>query len=93
MRSSAPAFRHPCYFGTDVDSREKLVAHNHTVEEIRDIIGVDSLGYLSCESAEKIAANSTGFCTGCFTGVYPTEAPKYNTKSKYERIIVEGDKK
>lgn len=93
MRSSAPAFRHPCYFGTDVDSRDNLIAHNHTVEEIRDMIGVDSLGYLSTESAQKIAENTCGFCTGCFTGVYPCEPPKFNMKSKFERSIMEGDNK
>jgi len=92
MRCSAPAFRHPCYFGT-VDSGDKLVAHNRTEDEIRDIIGVDSLGYLSTEGAQKIAENTCGFCTGCFTGVYPTEPPKFNTKSKFERSIMEGDKK
>ena len=46
MRISSPPFMHPCYYGTDVDSRENLIACHHSVEEIADIIGADSLGYL-----------------------------------------------
>ena len=89
MRSSAPPFLYPCYFGTDVDSQENLIAHNHTVEEIRQIIGVDSLGYLSCENAHKLAENTTGFCTACFDGKYPCTPPKQPDKSKFERGIDE----
>ena len=76
MRSSAPAFKNPCYFGTDIDSRDKLIACKHSIEEICQIIGADSLGYLSCESAKKLADNSHGFCTACFDGKYPVEPPK-----------------
>ena len=93
MRSSAPPFLYPCYFGTDIDSPEKLIAHNHTIEEIREIIGVDSLGYLSKENALKLTNNSSGFCTGCFTGVYPTEPPKHVDRSKFEMSIMEEDLK
>jgi len=91
MRSSAPAYRFPCYFGTDIDSCEKLIAHNHSVEEIRDIIGVDSLGYLSCEHVMKLAPNTPdGFCAGCFTGEYPCEKPLHpDQRSKFERSIME----
>ena len=91
MRSSAPPFLYPCYFGTDIDSPEKLIAHNHTIEEIRDIIGVDTLGYLSKENALKLTENSTGFCVGCFTGAYPTEPPKQVDRSKFELSIMEED--
>ena len=93
MRSSAPPFLYPCYFGTDIDSPERLIAHNHTVEEIKDIIGVDSLGYLSKENALRLTQNSCGFCVGCFTGEYPTEPPKHVDRSKFEMSIMEEDLK
>ena len=91
MRSSAPPFMNPCYFGTDIDSRDKLIACKHSIEEICQIIGADSLGYLSCESARKLADNSHGFCTACFDGKYPVEPPVGCTKNKYERKISEAE--
>jgi len=71
--SSAPPFLWPCYFGTDVPSRDQLIAVNHTIDEICEIIGADSVGFLSTESLLKIApkASCDGFCDGCFTGKYP----------------------
>ena len=72
MRSSAPPFIAPCYFGTDIPDRKNLIACHHSVEEIKDIIGADSLGFLSLEGLHKIAPQaSCGFCDGCFTGNYP----------------------
>ena len=89
MRSSAPPFLYPCYYGTDVDSQKNLVAWNRTVEEVRQIIGVDSLGYLSCENAHKLAENTTGFCTACFDGKYPCTPPKKPDKTRFERGVEE----
>ena len=90
MRSSAPPFLNPCYFGTDIDSRDKLIACQYTQEEICKIIGVDSLGFLSCESARKLADNSHGFCTACFDGNYPVEpplaAPRTSTSARSRRL-------
>ena len=65
MRVSAPPFKNPCYYGTDIDSRENLIACHHTVEETAKIIGVDSLGYLSVDSVKKIACGvkGKGYCT------------------------------
>ena len=72
MRSSAPPFIAPCYFGTDIPNRENLIACRYSVEEIRDLIGADSLGFLSLEDLHHIAPDaSCGFCDGCFTGQYP----------------------
>lgn len=72
MRSSAPPFIAPCYFGTDIPDRKNLIACHHSVEEIRDMIGADSLGFLTLESLHKIAPQaSCGFCDGCFTDNYP----------------------
>ena len=88
FRSSAPEFLYPCYFGTDVDSRENLIAANHSLEEMREMIGVDSLGFLSVDSVRKIAENNhCEFCTGCFTGEYPVDPPKMTKKSKFEQKI------
>ena len=75
MRSSAPPFIAPCYFGTDIPDREDLIATHHTVEEIRQMIGADSLAFLSHKALMKIAPDAQrGFCDGCFTGKYPKGA-------------------
>lgn len=89
MLVSCPPFRHPCYFGTDIDSRENLIACRlDRVEDIAREIGADSLGYLSVESVKKIARGADcGFCTGCFTGRYPAPVPKEAPKDKFEQKI------
>ena len=55
MRISAPPFLHPCYFGTDIPSEDQLIAHNRTVEDIRRIIGADSLAYLRLDRLSQMA--------------------------------------
>ena len=75
MRVSAPPFLHPCYFGTDIPSRSELVACNYSLEEIRQMIHVDTLGYLKTERLDQLADRST-ICKGCFTGHYPMEVPQ-----------------
>lgn len=95
MRVSAPPFLNPCYYGTDIDSRENLIAASHSVEEIAKIIGVDSLGYLSVESVKQIAKglHGTGYCTACFNGDYPTEIPETTSKNRFEsKISAQGKK-
>lgn len=88
--SSAPKFLYPCYFGIDVDSRENLFAANHTEEEMRQILNVDSLGFLSVEGVRKIAQGCRlGFCTACFSGDYPVPPPAAPQKSKFEQRISE----
>lgn len=91
LRSSAPAFLNPCYYGTDVDSKDSLIACNHTVEEITKITGADSLGYLRLEDVTRLAECSTckGYCTACFDGNYPTDIPKGPVYDKYDRKISE----
>ncbi|MBE6741028.1 MAG: amidophosphoribosyltransferase [Ruminococcaceae bacterium] len=86
MRVSAPPFRHPCHFGTDIDSSDNLIACQYdTVEEIAKVIGVDSLGYLSVEATHKIAEGaSVCFCDGCFTGNYPLKVPEQISKNKFD---------
>ena len=90
FRVSSPPFRFPCYFGTDVDSRENLIACKYdSVEEIAKVIGVDSLAYLSLDASHKLADTSCGFCDGCFSGNYPVPAPTEIYKSKFEEKISE----
>ena len=81
MRISAPPFKYPCYFGTDVDTQENLIAWHYSIEEIKEKLGVDSLGYLSIEHVKEIAKkDGCEYCTGCFTGEYPMEVPKESQK-------------
>ena len=92
IRLSAPPFTHPCYFGTDIDSTDNLIAANHTMEEIREIIGVDSIGFLSIEACDKLAAGAhCGFCKGCFTGEYPVDPPASTRKMKFETPLHEKE--
>ena len=91
-RLSSPPFINMCYFGTDIDSVENLIARNHTLEEIREIIGVDSIGFLSVEACDKLAEHSTcGFCKGCFTGEYPSEPPVCMRKLRAETRLSEKE--
>lgn len=77
-------------WGTDIDSKENLIACKMTNEEICEYIGADSLGYLSVESVKKLAGNSKcDFCVGCFTEKYPIEVPKDMPKDKFESKISE----
>ena len=70
--SSAPKFIRPCFYGTDIPSREVLFAYNYSTEEMRRIIGADTLGFLSLDSLKEIAPDSKcGFCDACFTDSYP----------------------
>ena len=93
MRVSAPPFISECYYGTDIDDAEKLIANHHTVEEIAGIIGVDSLGYLSVEDVVRLAGDEAGgFCTACFGGGYPTAIPSAGEKDRFENKIHAGKK-
>ncbi|MBQ3126004.1 MAG: amidophosphoribosyltransferase [Clostridia bacterium] len=84
MRVASAPYLYPCYYGTDVNSPEKLIAHGRSVEEVAKIIGVDSLGYLSMESINRFVPEcKRGFCTACFDGNYPTSVPTCKEKSRY----------
>ena len=88
MRISSPPFKNPCYFGTDIDSREYLIACQMTIDEIRKSVGADSLGYLSVENLMKIPVGADcGFCAGCFTSKYPIEVPESLEKNRFERQL------
>lgn len=98
MRISAPPFLHPCYYGTDIDSEEHLIANKHTVPEIAEIIGADSLGYLpveklGCLMQERYDDYFSGYCSACFDGRYPTKIPEKNSKDRFERPLSERTQK
>jgi amidophosphoribosyltransferase len=92
MRISSPPFLNPCYYGTDFDSRDHLIACRYSAEEIAKMMDVDSLGYLGLESVKLLTGkeNACEFCTACFDGKYPTEIPEETPPSKYDRKLSEG---
>lgn len=85
VRISSPPFLYPCYFGTDVPTGDQLIAHNNSIEQIRDMIGADSLGYLDARRLSEMIGGDTGYCDACFTGKYPIEPPKEDIRGEYER--------
>ncbi len=98
MRISAPPFLHPCYYGTDIDSEEHLIANKHTVSEIAELIGADSLGYLpveklGCLMQERYPDYFSGYCSACFDGKYPTEIPTDTRKDRFEMPLSQKEKK
>lgn len=74
MRVSSPPFLHPCYFGTDIPSEDQLIAYNRSIEEIRQVIGADSLGYLELNRLSDMV-DGLPYCAGCFTNEYPMDPP------------------
>ncbi len=83
VRISSPPFLNPCYYGTDIDSREHLIACRNTTEEIARIIGADSLGYLPIEALSSLTG-ADNYCSACFDGVYPTKIPTDVRKERFE---------
>lgn len=77
VRISSPPFLHPCYFGTDVPSNDQLIAASHSTEEIRKMIGADSLGYMQTDYLEGMAGGLP-LCKACFDGNYPMDIPDYS---------------
>lgn len=84
VRISSPPFLWPCYFGTDIPARDQLIAYKHSVEEIREIIGADSLAYLDINRLEELSEGK-GICKGCFNGKYPMEPPKEDIRGEYQK--------
>ena len=91
MRISSPPFLHPCYYGTDIDSEEHLIACRHSVSEIAEMIGADSLGYLPVEELHSLTGNEE-FCSACFSGDYPTAIPADTRKDRFEQRLSEKKK-
>ena len=91
MRVSAPPFLHPCFYGTDIDSEEHLIACRHSTAEIAEMLGVDSLGYLPVDSLGELAG-SEQICRACFDGRYPTPIPADSGKNRFEQKLSERKK-
>ncbi|MDD6174519.1 MAG: amidophosphoribosyltransferase [Firmicutes bacterium] len=89
LRVTAPPFRFPCFFGTDIRSKEHLIACRMSREEMTASVGADSIGFLSLENARRIAGNGVGLCDACFTGQYPIPVPEKLPTSKYEQKIIQ----
>ena len=86
LRVSSPPYRWPCYFGMDTSDRSTLIASRMTVDEIKEHLGADSLGYLSLESLlAATGVADAGFCTACLSGEYPTDIPEVSDKFQLER--------
>ncbi len=83
VRISSPPFLWPCYFGTDVPARNQLIAYNRSVEEIREVIGADSLAYLQPNRLIEMVGYLP-ICDGCFTGKYPIEPPKEDIRGEFQ---------
>ena len=85
VRISSPPFLHPCDFGTDVPSNDQLIAHSHTTQEICEMIGADSLGYMEVSKLKDMVGDM-GFCDACFTGNYPMEVPDGDISMAFEEL-------
>ena len=86
LRVSCPPIRHPCFYGIDFPTSEELIAHNRTVEQIRDFLEVDSVAYLSLEgllSAMKFPEDD--YCTACWSGRYKVPIDQPQSKFSFER--------
>lgn len=89
VRSSAPQFLNPCYYGTDIASRAVLIACQHTPEEMARMFGADSVGFLPLEDVYKLGVGGKckGYCSACFSGEYPTVEPQEDKSKKYDQKI------
>ncbi|MFA9378593.1 MAG: amidophosphoribosyltransferase [Lachnotalea sp.] len=84
VRVSSPPFLYPCFFGTDIPSREQLIAYNRTVDDIKKVIGADSLAYLEINRLGEMVEHLP-HCTGCFTGKYPMDPPTEDIRGEYQK--------
>jgi amidophosphoribosyltransferase len=94
VRVCAPPIENPCHFGVDMATKGEFVATDRTIDEIRQFIGADSLGYLSVEALhEAVSGNRSGegFCDACFTGRYPIPVQLQLDKLSLERTLAPGD--
>ncbi len=85
FRIASPIVKFPCYFGIDTPYRNELIGSNMTVEEMKNIIGADSLGYISIDGLLNSLDKDKGFCLGCFSGEYPISAPIEAPKERLEK--------
>ncbi len=84
LRISSPPWRWPCFYGIDTPSHEELLATGNSVDEMADILGADSLAFISIDNLKAAIGVDTGFCDACFTGDYPTSVPATATPVSLE---------
>ena len=91
VMSSAPPFMNPCYYGTDIDSRDKLIACKMSTDEIAKHVGADSVGYLDINHLHMLLGTKKdeGYCHACFSGEYPTKEPTTTVLDKFVHKISE----
>lgn len=87
VRITCPPIAHPCYMGVDMGTYDEMIAHRHTLDEIRDYIGADSLHFLSVEGMMRALGRREGYCNACFTGVYPLEIDRTHIKTGFEKAL------
>ena len=93
VRISCPPIRYPCFYGMDFPTRGELIAAWHSVEQIREYLDVDSLGYLSVEKlVDSMPEENRGYCTACFTGEYPVPISENNGKRFLEQEMDRDDR-
>jgi len=86
LRISCPPIRHPCFYGIDFATHDQLIAHNRTVDQIRDFVEVDSLCYLSLEGMLRcVETPARDCCTACWTGDYRIAVDQPSSKFTFER--------
>lgn len=94
LRVSSPPVRHPCFMGVDMATYKELIAHKYDIEGIRQIIGADSLDYLSLSGMvsavqEAITRSDRGHCAACFSGQYPVRIPKWLFEDERDKLVFE----
>lgn len=87
LRLASPTFVAPCYYGTDIPDTSTLIAANHSLEEVREYIGCDSISFYKTEDLAEILGGDTSFCQACFTGEYPAGKPANTGKYRFETRI------
>jgi amidophosphoribosyltransferase len=90
MRVASPPIRFPCFMGIDIASRSELIAAGRTLDEVRELIGADSLAYLSLQGlrqALRAGASGSGFCFACLDGAYPVQVPQ---QLEMDKLALEG---
>jgi len=88
LRLGSPPITGPCHYGIDTPTREELIGATHSIEEIREFLAVDSLGYLSLEGMVTAAGKDTGFCHACFSGKYPTTTPDDLVQLRHTKPLI-----
>jgi amidophosphoribosyltransferase len=83
LRISSPPIKHPCHYGIDMSTREEMIAHGRSVQQIAEELGADSLHYLSLEGVyEAVGAPRSAHCDACFSGEYPLDGTE-SANGKY----------